>query len=360
MVPTALKSLSSRKTAIEPNKKRGYPVKQKLNFLGFMLLIIFLISHCAQQKDTPKLTGFYLGQEPPGMTPELFEPTIVSTGLDELNSVFSPDGREFYFCVREFLGAVSIFQMTMERENWSQPKLLPFASRYGDIDVTMSPDGNNILFSSRRPIPGSDEPNENYDFWMAERQGNTWGEPIHLGNDINSDSHDFYPMMTNSRAIYFSSQREGPGTNNIYRSALVDGKYAEAVKLSDAINTEYREFDPYISPEESMLIFTSERPEGLGSGDLYISFRDEEGNWTKAKNLGDKINTPGSEYCSMISPNGKYLFFTSAVREGRRILDQPFTYEDFKRCQKNAKNGLSDIYWVDAKVIETLKPKSSR
>ena len=151
-------------------------MKQKTKYLGMTILIVLFASHCAQQNNAPILEGPYLGQEPPGMTPKVFEPQIVSTGLDELNSVFSPDGREFYFCVRNFLGTVSIFQMTMEEENWSQPKLLPFVSRYGDIDVTMSPDGNRILFSSRRPIPGSDEPRGDYDFWMAEREGNTWSE----------------------------------------------------------------------------------------------------------------------------------------------------------------------------------------
>jgi Tol biopolymer transport system component len=331
-------------------------MKQKAISLGLMVAIIFLASHCARQNNYPELKGPYFGQEPPGLIPKVFEPQIVSTGLDELNSVFSPDSHEFYFCVRNFLGAVSIFQMTMDGNTWSQPKLMPFASRYGDIDVTMSPDGNRILFSSRRPIPGSEEPRGDYDFWMAERNGNTWGDPIHLGEDINSESHDYYPMMTNSGAIYFSSQREGPGTNNIYRSEFVDGKYAKAIKLGEAINTEHREFDPYISPDESMLIFTSERPEGLGSGDLYISFKDEEGNWTKAKNLGERINTSGSEYCSMISPDGKYLFFTSAGRGPRRIPAQPLTYEDFKKAHNSSKNGLSDIYWVDAKIIEELKP----
>lgn len=331
-------------------------MKQKAILLGLTVAIVSLASHCAQQNNYPALKGPYFGQEPPGMTPKVFEPQIVSTGLDELNSVFSPDGREFYFCVRNFLGNVSIFQMTMEGNTWSQPKLLPFASRYGDIDVTMSPDGTKLLFSSRRPIPGSEEPRGDYDFWMAERNGNTWSDPIHLGEDINSESQDYYPMMTNSRAIYFSSQREGPGTNNIYRSEFIDGKYAKAVKLGEAINTEHREFDPYISPDESILIFTSNRPEGLGSGDLYISFKDRDGNWTKAKNMGEKINTPGSEYCSMISPDGKYLFFTSAGRGPRRIPAQPLTYEDFKKAHNSSKNGLSDIYWVDAKIIEELKP----
>jgi len=330
-------------------------MKQKTIYLGFLISIVFFVGSCAQQNNAPALQGPYLGQEPPGMMPKVFEPTIVSTGLDELNSVFSPDGREFYFCVRNFSGAVSIFQMIMEGENWSQPELLPFASKYGDIDVTLSPDGNKILFSSRRPVPGSDEPKEDYDFWMVERQGNTWGNLKHLGEDINSDSQDFYPVMTNSRAIYFSSQREGPGTNNIYRSEFVDGKYTKAVKLGEAINTEHREFDPYISPDENMLIFTSGRPEGLGSGDLYISFKDEEGNWTKARNMGNKINTPGSEYCSMITPDGKYLFFTSAGRDVRRIADKPLTYGDFRRYHNSPKNGFSDIYWVDARIIEELK-----
>ncbi len=332
-------------------------MKVKAIYVGILVSIFFVFSSCAQQNDFPVLKGPYLGQKPPGKVPKVFEPKIVSTGLDELNSVFSPDGREFYFCVRNFLGAVSIFQMKMEGEEWSQPKLLPFASRYGDIDVTMSPDGNKILFSSRRPIPGSDEPKEDYDFWMVKREGNTWGEPMHLGEDINSDSHDYYPVMTNSGAIYFSSQREGPGTNNIYRSEFVDGKYAKAVKLGDAINTEHREFDPYISPDESILIFTSGRPEGFGSGDLYISFKDEKGEWTKGKNMGDIVNTAGSEYCPMISPDGKHLFFTGAGRDSRRILDNPLTYEDFMKYHNSSKNGLSDIYWVDAEIIDMIKEK---
>jgi Tol biopolymer transport system component len=332
-------------------------MKPKALCIGIFWCAIIIFESCAQGNGVPVLKGPYLGQRPPGNTPEVFEPKIVSTGLDELNSVFSPDGREFYFCVRNFSGAVSIFQMKMVGENWSQPKLLPFASRYGDIDVTMSPDGSKILFSSLRPVPGSEEPKEDYDFWMVEKEGDTWGSPIHLGEDINSESHDFYPMMAESGTIYFSSQREGPGTNNIYRSECVEGRYSKAVKLGDAINTEHREFDPYISPDESFLIFTSNRPEGFGSGDLYVSFKDQEGNWTTAKNIGDKINTPGSEYCSMVSPDGKYLFFTGAGRDGRRIPDKPFTYENFMNGHNRAKNGLSDIFWVDARIIEDLKPK---
>ena len=330
----------------------------RLNAMLIGILLFIPLNSCSnfQQYEFSILKGPYLGQKPPGIVPEIFEPTIVSTGLDELNSVFSPDGREFYFCIRNFSGAVSVFQMKMENEIWSQPKLLPFASRFGDIDVTMSPDGEKILFCSRRPLPGSEEPKEDYDFWMAERAGETWGNPIHLGDGINSDSHDFYPMMTSNGTIYFSSQREGPGTNNIYKSELVNGKYSEAAKLGDAINTEYREFDPYISPDESMIIFTSGRPDGLGFGDLYISFKNKEGKWTTARNMGDVINTSGAEYCAQISPDGKYLFFTSARRTEQKLPDKPLDYEDFMKYHNSYGNSMSDIYWVDAKILKEFKP----
>jgi len=323
--------------------------------IGIALIIFSTSFGCNESQTSPVLKGPYIGQEPPGEIPEVFEPNYVSTGLDELNSIFSPDGKEFYFCVRNYTGAGSIFQMKMEGEIWSQPALLPFASRFGDIDVTMSPDGNTLLFSSRRPLPGSEQPKEDYDFWMANRENGLWGIPIHLGEDINSSSQDFYPMMTNSRTIYFSSQREGPGTNNIYKAKWVNGKYAAAVKLDEAINTIHREFDPYISPDEDILIFASSRPGGFGASDLYISFKDAEGNWTNAKNLGDAINSNSSEYCPMISPDGNYFFFTSARMNPRRTPDKPLTYNEFMIHHNRSGNGFSDIYWVSTKIIDEMK-----
>jgi len=321
---------------------------------AILFALLFIGFNCGHE-DFPVLKGPYLGQNPPGMTPEIFAPGIVSTGLDELNSVFSPDGREFYFCVRNQSRAVSIFRMKIENQIWSRPELLPFATGSGDIDVTLSPDGNTLLFCSRRPKTGSNIPREDTDFWMSRREGPEWGVAVYLGAEINSDSYDFYPMMTTDGTIYFSSQREGPGTNNIYRSEFKDGRYTRAVKMGDAVNTQYREFDPYVSPDESILIFTSSRPEGFGSGDLYICFKKGDGTWTQAQNMGEPINTPGSEYCAQISPDGRYFFFTSARRTTRPANEIPFTYDDFQRYHNNPQNSYSDIYWVDAGIIEELR-----
>ncbi len=75
------------------------------------------------------------------------------------------------------------------------------------------------------------------------------------------------------------------------------------------------------------IIYCAERPDGYGRGDLFISFKDEKGQWKEAKNMSKIINTPGYEFCPFVSADGKYLFFS---RDG-------------------------DIYWVDAKVIDKLR-----
>ncbi len=113
-----------------------------------------------------------------------------------------------------------------------------------------------------------------------------WSAPTNLGADINTESQEYYPSVSNAGTVYFSSNREGrKGSGDIYRSRLVNGKYSKPENLGDEINSKFFEGDPYISPDESFLVFTSyNRPDGLGDGDLYVSLN-QNGHWTAAKNL---------------------------------------------------------------------------
>lgn len=329
---------------------------------GFFLFLMCLVSvngfFLAEEKskDFPILTGPYLGQKPPGNIPEVFAPGIISTGLNELNAVFSKNRMEFYFCVRNSFAA-TVFSYTCRHNQWSGPKPLPFASRFGEIDVSLSPDGGTLFFCTRRPAEPGSQPKKDHDIWQSKRTGNTWEEPVRLGDEVNSASEDFYPVLTHSGTLYFNSQREGEGTNNIYMSESVDGKYKPAEKLGPEINSRYREFDAFVTPDETFIIFASNRPGGLGLGDLYISFKTKGGNWTPAQNMGEPVNSPGFEFCPMLSPCGKYLFFTSGRRVKRDLPEASFSYKDYLNHHNGPHNTSTNIYWVDAGIIYNLRQK---
>jgi hypothetical protein len=300
---------------------------------GHKEISALLKSHGAKKgKDLPVLEGKYLGQKSPGSTPVPFALNFVSTERSQLNAFFTPDGSEFYFCTRG-RGQSNIMQTRRVKNRWTNPERISFSTRFSEIDLSLSPDGKKMFFCSTRPLEKGGKSIGQHDFWVSERQGDDWGEPIHLGELVNSEREDFYPTVTNQGILYFSSQREGQGTNNIYRSQMQNGIYGKAVKLGPEINSKYRDFDPFIAADESFLIFASERPGGMGGSDLHISFRKKDGSWTPAVNMGKEINSKDSDYTPVVSPDGKYMFFTS----GRA--------------------GVDDIYWVDSEIIRRIKSR---
>ena len=92
------------------------------------------------------------------------------------------------------------------------------------------------------------------------------------------------------------------------------------------------------------------RPEGLGGFDLYISYN-QNGTWTKGVNLGDKINSPGNEYSPMITPDGKYFFWTSTRGSSESQLDRRLNYQDLMNKLRGPGNGLGDIYQIDLSAL---------
>jgi len=323
--------------------------------LSVLFLLLSSVLNAQQNTNTfPELTGQYLGQKVPGMAPEMFAPGVVSTCLEELNSVFYPNGNEFYFCVHN-ANFSTIFMIKSEGKFWIKPKPLPFSSIYNDIDVTISPDGQKLFFSSNRPDSLNGVPKNEHDIWFCTRVGDSWSIPIHLGEEINSDKEDFYPVVSKNGTLYFNSQRSGEGTNDIYMSKIVDGKYSKAEKLGPEINSEYREYDAYIDQDEEFIIFTSDRPGNLGRGDLYISFKNQEGFWTPAKNMGAKINGMGPEFSPFLSPDGKYLLYTRQTWTPVIELTESLTYEYYLKVHNSQNNLSGNIWWVDARIINELK-----
>jgi hypothetical protein len=280
-----------------------------------------------------QLSGDYVGQEPPGLTARMFAPGFVSTEYGELNAVFSDDGHEFYFSRRGIPGRPSAIMVTRRDDPyWTPPAAVGFDDRYSTIDLFVTADEQQMVFCSNRPHEQDGEPRRDHDFWVSQRDGDAWSEPALFAPAALSDFEDYYPIVASSGNLYFNSQRDGAGTNNIFRSSLEGGEYGTAEKLPEPINSEYREFDAYVSFDEDVIIFSSERPGGFGGSDIYVSFLGAGGAWTEPQNLGREVNSPTSEYGAMPSPDGHYLFFTTG------------------------RGGDEDIYWISMEVVDELSP----
>ena len=293
----------------------------RYSLVSLSLLLMVFLSACDNKKDKPNGEELsteeqpYLGQKPPGLTPEPFAPGMVVTPNWEYSGVFSPDMKEFYF-LREVVDADGNAQQEFvvyknKDKEWEDEVI---SSRKGQPFV--SPD-SKIMHLGRR---------------YMERTEAGWSEVQNLEAPFKD-----LPIMrltASSKGTYFFDEFKEDFTGDIRYSRLLEGNYEEPKLLSKNIN-QGKSFHPFIAPDESYLIFDSTREEGFGDSDIYISYRQDDGSWGDPINLGETVNTEAWEASATVTPDGKYLFFN-------RMVGAP-------------EDGNVDIFWVDAKVIDDLR-----
>jgi len=321
----------------------------------FIFLLTFHSSSCYAQDKFPVLKGPYLGQTPPGMTLEIFAPGIISFGFHENGIVFSPNGNELLYSTSDNKYVFKTFiYLKREKNEWSAPELAPFSGSYYDHSAFFSPDGNKMFFSSKRPVSPNSDSKKDLDVWFVEKEGSSWGKPVHLDDPLNTDKNEQITSIAANGTIYLRTNYE-EGKCAIYVSHLKNGQYTAAEKLSDTINKGYNEGNPFVSPDESFLLFKSSQPGGYGNTDLYVSFKQKDNSWGEPINLGPEINSPENELEPRLSPDGKYLFFTSFKKHDSSAFKEK-SYEELMKLYRSPQNGYGTLYWVDAIIIEKFKP----
>lgn len=285
-------------------------LKQRRYSLGNSILLILLLAFAG------------LSARPAAQVqPQLFSDGTINTAADEYGPALTPDGKTLFFTRRvSRRGPEYIYISRLESGKWTQPEIAPFSGQHFDKEPFVSPDGSKLFFASLRPVNGVAKTDQrDFDLWVVQKSATGWSAPVVLPATINSPGYENYPSVAANGTLYFASVREGgKGQNDLYRARLSNGKYLQAENLGDAINTSGTDADPYIAPDESYMIFCSDRPGGLGEGDLYISFN-RKGSWTQPRSLGAIVNTAEFEYTPLISPDGKSLFFSRGWGEIYRI-----------------------------------------
>ncbi len=290
------------------------------------------------EKESIHIKGPYLGQKPPGMAPEIFAPGIVSSAEYEHGApAFSHDGKELYWSVvdeKELRQEIRF--MKAEREHWSKPAKVSFAdARFVDGNPVFSPDGRKLYFTSNRPFsPGGEARGSELWIWEVERRGDGWSPPKPLDANFNQVALAAAPSFSTAGTLFLTPWK-GSGLNpfDIFYCLYQEGRYSLPISVGHEINSSDYEAYPFIAADESYLIFESQREGGEGKLDLYISFRNADGTWTKARSMGGKINSSESDRFPCVTPDGKHLFFASD------------------------RNGNFDYYWVDARIIDELRPR---
>ena len=218
---------------------------------------------------------------------------------------------------------------------WSHPHSPSFAdSMANEVYPSFSTDGKHLYFSSDRKTAIVDTSVKGNRIWKVERNNESWSVPM-LFDTVVSRGGEYALSIAENGNLYFTFGPHRSPDWNIFSSEKNNDQYSKPVALN--FNSSGYEDGPFIAPDESYIIFESQRPESIDGGlDLFICFKNRDGQWTRPKNMGAKINSAFSERFSKVSPDGKYLFFGS----NRNQAEKPAGF---------------DIFWIDAGIIDELK-----
>jgi len=329
-------------------------------YINLIFILSLFVTFCSEVDLPHKRTGAYFGETPPDTIAKLFAAGFITTGFHTRDIAISMDGSEIYFCINignnTFM--TTLFTRCINNE-WTEPQIAPFARdlQYWTIEPCIAPDGQKLFFASNRP--DSSGADNNSDIWYMVREGTGWGSPKNLGHVINTAAPEFFPSVTKDGTLYFTRDDHKTGISYIFRSRYTEGVYSEPELLPEQINAGRSRFNAFIAADESFIIIPIYgMADSYGATDYYVSFRNNDDQWSDPINLGDKINSKSRwEYSASLSPDGKYLFFMSSRIDTTLVTHHDvITMNDMRQLAEKPENGNPDIYWIEASFILKLKP----
>ncbi len=279
------------------------------------LVLIATLSGCSKNEEQE----IDYGQEPPGVTPEVFAPGIISRDEDmEYACTFSPDGSEIYYSVREGkTGMPKVYMSTFLDGAWHEPCEIEYDEEGILFEPHYANDGMTMYFTGR--VNDSISGEYKTGIWKRTYQNGQW-------TGLNYVNAGMYVSTTDDGTIYMTDIETNLGIVKVIEK---NGDFSEFTALEGGVNEPVPGIHPCIAPDESFIIYDCNRDDGYGGeGDLYVSFNNGDGTWSEGFNLGPDVNSEGVEFTASFSPDGKYIFFM----------------KDY------------DLYWVDAQIIEQFRP----
>ncbi len=303
------------------------------------ITITILLTFCcmvgveSRAVDWPSPSGPYLGQDPPGMIPELFVPFLADT-VDHKHSspAFSADGTEMYFSL--YFGGEFPQKIMVTRildGIWTKPEVAEFSGTYQEGGPIFGPGDRRIYYYSRRPRSGETEQAAKSSTWYVDRTENGWSEPKLFAPfaDILTGVNIGY--VSDDGSVYAGVGSDKPRDVDLWAAHRQKDAFADPIRLPDPISRPGSfEGDCILMDNGQTMVLSSIFRYRPGSWDLFISTRKTDSTWSEPRRMGDMINSGGARFAGL-SPDGKYLFFASY------------------------RTGIEELYWVDAGIVDYLK-----
>ncbi len=309
------------KIQLSSSKQRAFNVQQKIDEIAF-----------AQSVDDQKqsFARHRLEQD-------------ISSGYDDYAAFLSHDGKELFFTSRRpdtkggninpddqrYFEDVYLSRWDEEAGEWSEATndVERLNSEGFDVVNHLSADGNTAYMTvnteaadirNKRKTNGSD-------ICISERtKEDRWNTPKPITNSsINTTFFDGLPTLTeDGNTMYFMSDRDGQNSrSDIYVVYKQGNKWGEAQKLPMTVNTVGDETTPYITPDNRYLFFSSNGLKGMGGYDIYVT-ENLGDTWTEPKNLGPDFNTVNNDlYFKFFEKFNKVLLSTYRLKGNKASID---------------------------------------
>lgn len=279
--------------------------------------------------------------------PHLFAPGVVSGPANDDAATFTPDGRTVYF-FRSNGEDYDIMVSHFVGKRWSRPTIAPFSGHWRDLEPVMAPDGSYLIFASSRPVTkggkpldghwgGKVHPGRGGNLWRVNREGGGWSNPVRLPDTVNRVDSTFSPAIAADGSLYFMAATAPGGHFQLYCSHFRNGQY-ETPQLLPFSAGKYGGADPAIAPDQSFIVFSSNRPP-TPANDFYvfIAFQ-RDGHWSQPVPLGPEVNGFSVADELRLGPDGHTLYLSSnhvvpptypqTVKSSEARLDQMQNWND--------------------------------
>jgi len=311
--------------------------KNTIRRFSIIIPILVIVVSCSSGDDNNSVdphtytnyTGQYLGQTQPGNSAIQFLPAIFNN--THSTPVFSPDGNLVYWtAVQNDAGVIRFMEQINGR--WTTNQNVKYISDSVNEDVPFfSADGNRLYFYA-----WFDRNSNRNGIYYVEKVGNNWSSPRSIGSSVNNMyMHWQFSVAANGNIYFAGSEDAEHDIWHIYKAEWQNGSYLAPVRLPQEINLintpisyAYAQNCPLIAPDESYLIFGRYVDASLSN--LFISYKDLNGRWSEAIDMGNRVNTNRDELCPVVTRDNRYLFFTRD----------------------------DTIYWISTQIIEDLRPRN--